>query len=127
MTGDFVGQTVQALTGWRIPAGCIFHSDRGSQYTSEAVKRLVFCPGLKQSFSRAGKPGDNAWNEIFFANLKKESVNRGHFKTGGQARQSMFACINGFYNTRRVQKRLGYISPVEWLNNWYRDNGKMAA
>jgi putative transposase len=127
MTSDLVERAVQALTSWRFPAGCIFHSDRGSQYTSEAVKRLVSSLGLKQSFSRVGKPGDNAWSESFFANLKKESVHWAHFKTREQARQAMFAYINGFYNTQRVQKRLGYISPMEWLNNWYRYNGKLAA
>ncbi|MDR1508203.1 MAG: IS3 family transposase [Synergistaceae bacterium] len=63
----------------------------------------------------------------FFANLKKESVHWVHFKTREQARQIMFAYINGFYNTRRIQKRLGYISPMEWLNNWYRNSGKLAA
>jgi hypothetical protein len=35
--------------------------------------------------------------------------------------------INGFYNTRRAQKRLGYLSPLEWLKNWYRSNTNLAA
>jgi transposase InsO family protein len=59
--------------------------------------------------------------------MKKESVHWVHFETREQARQAMFAYINGFYNTRRAQKRLGYISPMEWLKNWYRGNGKLAA
>ncbi len=33
-------------------------------------------------------------------------------------RQAIFAYIEGFYNTRRVQKRLGYLSPLEWLNQY---------
>jgi putative transposase len=127
MTSGLVERVIQALDGWNVPAGCIFHSDRGSQYTSESVKRLLSRLGLRQSFSRVGKPGDNAWSESFFANMKKESVHWVHFETREQARQAMFAYINGFYNTRRVQKRLGYISPMEWLKNWYRGNGKLAA
>ena len=117
----------RALQSWAIPAGCIFHSDRGSQYTAVTVKELLMRNGIHQSFSRVGKPGDNAWSESFFANLKKESVHWVHFKTRSEAREAMFAYIEGFYNTRRVQKRLGYLSPIEWLNNWYSENSIMVA
>ena len=128
MKSCLVEQTVRkALECWNIPADCIFHSDRGSQYTSVAVRELLSRNGIRQSFSRVGKPGDNAWSESFFANLKKESVHWVHFKTREEARQGMFAYIEGFYNTRRVQKRLGYLSPMMWLDNWYRENSIMVA
>ncbi|MDD4518927.1 MAG: IS3 family transposase, partial [Limnochordia bacterium] len=64
------------------------------------------------------KPGDNAWSESFFSILKKEAVHWRHFQTREEARQATFAYIEGFYNTRRVQKRLGYLSPLEWLNHY---------
>ena len=103
---------------WNIPEGCIFHSDRGSQYTSAEVKNLLIKEGLRQSFSRVGTPGDNSWSESFFANMKKEAVHWVYFKTRAEARQKMFEHIEGFYNTRRIQKRLGYISPNQWLMRW---------
>jgi len=56
--------------------GTIFHSDRGSQYTSKAFMDLLKQYGIRQSFSRVGMPGDNAWAESFFATLKKELVIR---------------------------------------------------
>jgi len=68
---------------------------------------LLTKEGLRQSFSRVGMPGDNRWSESFFANLKKEAVHWVHFRTRAEARQKLFAYIEGFYNTRRVQKRLG--------------------
>ncbi len=72
MKAELVLKTIgKAIRRWRLPKGCIFHSDRGSQYTSVKVKNLLQANGMRQSFSRAGKPGDNAWNESFFANLKK--------------------------------------------------------
>jgi putative transposase len=117
----------KALSRWDIPACSIFHSDRGSQYTSERVKRLLAARGLRQSFSRVGKPGDNAWSESFFASLKKESVHRVHFATREEARQAMFAYIDAFYNTKRIQKRLGYLSPLEWLELWEHGNKNLAA
>jgi putative transposase len=121
MKAELVVKTIRkALQRWDIPTGCIFHSDRGSQYTSESVMNLLTNEGLRQSFSRVGIPGDNSWSESFFANLKKGAVHWTHFRTRDEARQKIFAYIEGFYNTRRVQKRLGYLSPMQWLMRWNR-------
>ena len=73
MKAELVVKTIRkALPRWDIPTGCIFHGDRGSQYTSESVMSLLTNEGLRQSFSRVGMPGDNSWSESFFANLKKK-------------------------------------------------------
>jgi len=58
---------------WNLPTGLIFHSNRGSQYTSQAVKDQISSYGWKQSYSRLGTLGDNAWSESFFSILKKKS------------------------------------------------------
>ena len=119
MKSDLVVRTIkQAMKRWHLPAGTIFHSDRGSQYTSRDVMDLLKIYGIKQSFSRVGKPGDNAWSESFFANMKKETVHWRHFQTIEEARQVIFEYIEVFYNRQRVQKRLGYLSPIQWLNQW---------
>ena len=96
-----------------LPRGGIFHSDRGSQYTSKAFMETLELYGMKQSFSRVGMPGDNAWAESFFATLKKECIHFRHFATREELRQAVFAWIESFYNNRRVQARLGYMSPRE--------------
>lgn len=98
----------------RLSAGAIFHSDRGSQYTSYVFMDTLKQYGIKQSFSRVGMPCDNAWAESFFATLKKECIHFRHFATRSELQQVVFAWIEGFYNTRRVQARLGYISPKEY-------------
>ena len=73
MKKELVIQTIeQARRRWDLKEGTIFHSYSGSQYTSNAVMGLLKKYGIKQSFSRVGMPGDNAWSESFFANLKKE-------------------------------------------------------
>jgi putative transposase len=97
-----------------LPAGTIFHSDRGSQYTSKTFKKILEMYGIKQSFSRVGMPGDNAWAESFFATLKKECIHFNHFATRDELQQTVFTWTNSFYNTRRVQARLGYLSPKEY-------------
>jgi transposase InsO family protein len=58
------------------------------------------------------------------ANLKKEAVHWRHFKTREEAQQAIFAYIEGFYNTRRIQKRLDYLSPIQWLRRW--ENGHLS-
>ena len=128
MKAELVEEAIhKVLRNWPVLPGCIFHSDRGSQYTSSIVVSLLEKNGLHQSFSRVGKPGDNAWSESFFANLKKEAVHWVHFATREEARQAMFAYIEGFYNTRRVQKRLGYLSPSLWLDQWYKQLNQRVA
>ena len=92
----------------------IFHCDRGSQYTSGTFTGLLRKLGIKQSFSRVGMPGDNTWAESFFASFKKERIHFNHFATRDEAAFATFAWIEGFYNNKRVQKRLGYISPSEY-------------
>ncbi len=128
MMAQLVVQTIENVTKrWHLPEGVVFHSDRGSQYTSTAVKELLRKKGFRQSFSRVGKPGDNAWSESFFTNFKKEIIHWKWFPTREQARETVFAYIEGFYNTRRVQKRLGYLSPKEWLKCWMNKRSQTAA
>lgn len=128
MRADLVEDAIKsALKRWEIPRGSIFHSDRGSQYTSAQIMSLLARNGLRQSFSRVGKPGDNAWSESFFANLKKEAVHWVNFPTREKARLAIFDYVEGFYNTKRIQKRLGYLSPLKWLDNWYAEKNKSVA
>jgi putative transposase len=105
---------LNAQARYKLPKETIFHSDRGSQYTSKEFMNTLKIYGFKQSFSRIGMPGDNAWAESFFATLKKECIHFKHFATREELRQTIFAWIHGFYNAKRIQKRLGYISPKEY-------------
>ena len=128
MRSELVTDTLkQARKRWKLAEGTIFHSDRGSQYTSEAVMSLLQKSGLKQSFSRVGMPGDNAWSESFFANMKKEQVHWTHFKTIAEAKDVLFEYIEVFYNRKRVQKRLGYLSPMQWLKQRNNKDLKLVA
>jgi len=98
----------------QLAPGMIFHSDRGCQYTSKEFMDTLIMYGIKQSFSRVGMPGDNAWAESFFATLKKECIHFKQFATREALKEAVFAWIEGFYNNRRVQARLGYMSPREY-------------
>ena len=56
--------------------GAILHSDRGSQYTSEAFREKLSNAGVLQSLSGVNHCFDNARMESFFATLKKELLYR---------------------------------------------------
>ena len=76
-----------------IDKGCIFHIDRDSQDTLKAVMELLQQYGLRQSFSRVGMPGDNAWSVSFFATMKKELIHWTHCETKEVVRTAVFEYI----------------------------------
>lgn len=95
------------------PSGLMFHSDRGTQYTSYAFKQILDELNVIQSFSKKGYPFDNACCECFFKYLKKEETNRRTYHTFNELYQSVFKYIEGFYNTRRPHGSLDYLTPDE--------------
>ncbi|NLA96061.1 MAG: IS3 family transposase [Clostridiaceae bacterium] len=62
------------------------------------------------SYSRVGKPSDNAWSESFFANMKKKIIHWKHFPTRDMARQAVFEYIESYYNKQSVQENVWVIS-----------------
>jgi len=117
---------LNAQARYGLEQGTIFHSDRGSQYTSNEFIKTLSLYGIKQSFSRVGMPGENSWAESFFATLKKECIHYKQFRTRDELRQTVFAWIECFYNTHRVQKRLDYLSPRAYARMLFGLIGKAA-
>jgi putative transposase len=95
-------------------AGAIHHSDRGSQYTSQAYRDQLARHGLQPSMSRVGMPYDNAIVESFFSSLKNELTHHERFDTIDQACRKVFDYIEVFYNRQRKHQSLGYCSPVQF-------------
>ena len=93
------------------------HSDRGSQYTSKVYLSLLLNNGIAPSFSANGYPYHNAWIESFHAQLKKEYIYHRNIKDVDEAKICCSYYIEGFYNTIRIQKSLGYLSPNEFEEN----------
>lgn len=94
----------------------IFHSDRGSQYTSNDYEALLSALSIKHSYSKKGYPYDNASMESFNAILKKEEVNNNTYKTFEEAKLIIFEFIESWYNNKRIHTTLGYITPNEKYN-----------
>jgi putative transposase len=101
-----------ATRGHAAMDGTIFHSDRGSTYTSARYRTTCSRLGLRQSVGRTGSCLDNAVAEAWFASLKKE-LGQTRFATRADARGAIFAWIN-YYNHRRLHSACGYQPPVEY-------------
>jgi len=115
MRTSLVCEALDMATRARRPApGLVFHSDRGSQYTSREFSQLLASQGIVQSLSRPRQCWDNAVAESFFATLKTELIYRQAWPTRALVRSAVFEFIEVFYNRRRLHSSLGYRSPVEY-------------
>lgn len=93
-------------------AGLIFHSDRGSQYTSHRFQQLLHERSVVQSFSNSGKPHDNAVAESFFASFKKEELYRKNYTSEADFKRGVDSYIE-FYNCRRPHRTLRNQTPCQ--------------
>ena len=98
--------------------GLIFHSDRGSQYASRDTRNWLNQRDIRPSMSGTGNCYDNAPMESFWHSLKVEATHGQHFATRDEARHSVFAYIEGWYNTTRMHSSLGYQSPAQFERAW---------
>jgi transposase InsO family protein len=103
-----------AFDARRPSAGLVCHSDRGSQYASQAHRDALDHHGAICSMSRKGDCWDNAVVESFFGTLKQELLYRRAWPTRAAAIEAIGEYIERFYNTRRRHSTLGYLSPLEY-------------
>uniref|UniRef100_UPI0011B0C46D IS3 family transposase n=1 Tax=Cryobacterium sp. M91 TaxID=2048294 RepID=UPI0011B0C46D len=100
--------------GQRTIEGTILHSDRGSQFRSNAFVRVLKNNGITGSMGRVGACGDNAAMESFFALLQKNVLDRQRWATRDELRLAMVVWIERTYHRRRRQRRLGKLTPIEF-------------
>ncbi len=104
----------RAVHGHRPAGGLLHHSDRGSQYASDAYRELLRRHGAIPSMSRPGNCYDNAKMESFWATLKGELIQDRVFASHAEAKSEIFWYIEGFYNQTRLHSALGDQSPVDF-------------
>ena len=99
-----------------LPGGAVFHSDRGSNYTSGEFAAVLERLGIRQSVGRTGICFDNSLAESFNAALKVERVHRTAYPTRKRAKEDIARYIELRYNRRRLHSGLGYRTPQEVLD-----------
>ena len=90
----------------------IIHSDRGSQYVSQAYREAT--AKMQRSYSRKAFPWDNACIESFHALIKREWLNRFKIHDYRQAYRLVFEYIEAFYNTKRIHSHCDFMSPNDF-------------
>ncbi|GAA1375953.1 hypothetical protein GCM10009612_73410 [Streptomyces beijiangensis] len=115
MRADLVIDALEAAVATRGGSvdGVIFHSDRGTQYTSAAFSSACRKHGIRRSMGRVGSSYDNAMAESFFASIKRELLYGESWLENSEARMAVFSWL-AWYNNRRRHSALGHISPVEF-------------
>ncbi len=115
-TKEFKERTLELAVMRQKPEGgkLTVHSDRGSQYASEAMRKRLKLLGMRSSMSRKGNCYDNAYVESFFHSLKEELIYRHTFTTRKEAKQAIFEYIETWYNKRRLHSSIGYMSPIDY-------------
>ena len=95
-------------------AGCVLHSDRGSQFRSRRFVHALGRYDMVGSMGRVGAAGDNAAMESFFSLLQKNVLDRRRWDTREQLRIAIVTWIERTYHRRRRQVGLGRLTPVEF-------------
>ena len=108
-----------------IEPDAIFHSDRGSNYTSAEFAKTLKALNIRHSVGRTGICYDNAMAESFFGTLKNERVHRTVYPTREHAKKDVARYIEFRYNIKRLHSGLGYKTPQEVHNEYL--NRQLAA
>ena len=90
----------------------LFHSDRGYQYTNRSFHSRLEAAGMTQSMSRVAKCIDNGPMEGFWGILKRERYYGNRFTSRGSIIEMIKTYIE-YYNTKRLQRNLGVLTPME--------------
>ena len=95
-------------------AGVIFHTDKGSQYTSDAFAAACAKLKITQSMRRVGCALDNAAAESFFSTLQHELISRRRWRTRDQPRRDIAVWIDTWYNRKRLHSTNNMTSPIDY-------------
>lgn len=116
MTTSLISRAmIMAYNVRRPPKGLVFHSDRGSQYTSRTYGKLLADYGIRASMGDVGACWDNAVVERFFGSLKHDWIFKVHQPTRSHMKSDVEAYIK-YYNLDRLHSSNGDLSPVEYEN-----------
>jgi len=115
-----------ALVNQKPPKGVIFHSDRGTQYTSHEFVEYCEKNNILRSLGKTGICYDNAVSESTFATYKKELIHTRPWPDLKDLQKETIDWIENYFNTVRRHSTLGYLTPREYALG-FRNINQLAA
>lgn len=127
MREELVEQALKdALKRRGCPKDVVFHSDRGSVYTSRAFQAFCEHNHVRHSVGRTGVCWDNAVAESYFATYKRSLIFTKPWKNVDEVKHETFKWIEYYYNRKRRHSSLNYLTPIEYELG-YRSINELAA
>ncbi len=114
MTAALAVSALANAIALRGSVGTVVHSDRGSQFRSNAFVRALANARLKGSMGRVGACADNAAMESFFSLVQKNVLDTRRWQTRNELRLGLVIWIEAKYHRRRRQRGLGRLTPIEF-------------
>lgn len=123
MTTDLVSKAMMKAYNLRQPPkGLVFHSDRGSQYTSKRYSKLLMSYGIRASMGDVGACWDNAVVERFFGSLKHDWLLKVPQPTREHMKNDVAAYMR-YYNLNRLHTANNDMSPINYENSFRKVSG----
>ena len=98
----------------------IHHSDQGLQYAAHAYVNLLKAHHVQISMATIGKAEENGYAERFMRTIKEEEVDLSEYQDFADAHRQIGVFIQDVYMTKRIHSALGYLTPAEFENAWWR-------
>ena len=114
----------RAMRGGRRPKA--HHSDQGVQYAATAYTDRLAGRGVAISMAAVGKPEENGYAERLMRTIREEEVDLSEYRDFAEAYGQLGRFLDDVYNRKRIHSSLGYLTPVEFEQQWLRGQKAMA-
>jgi putative transposase len=101
----------------------IHHSDQGLQYAAAAYVERLQSVGAQPSMATVGEPRENGYAERLMRTIKEEEVNLSDYQDFDDAQSQIRLFLDDVYNVKRIHSSLGYLTPLEFEEQWRADQG----
>ena len=102
-------------------APCIHHSDQGVQYAAAGYTEALQARGVQISMAEIGEPTQNGFAERLMRTIKEEQVDLSEYHDYADARRQIGHFLEDVYMHKRIHSSLGYLTPVEFEEQWSRN------
>jgi transposase InsO family protein len=116
--------TLAALErGLAIAVPRIHHSDQGVQYAATAYVERLQQLGVQPSMATIGEPRENGYAERVIRTIKDEEVYLSDYRDFDNAGRQIRLFLDDVYNVKRIHSALGYLTPLEFEQQWRAEHG----